>query len=92
MNLIKKLFGKKERSVKSDSKAPFIVKLEHDFIPRLMEMINKEKDHLDFLKQSNAPKRMIQASQKSLEHFEKRLQQYNDYLAHLKALRAEMIP
>lgn len=92
MNLIEKLFGKKERSVKSESKSPFIVKLEHDFIPRLMEMIDKEKDHLDFLKQSNAPKRMIQASQKSLEHFEKRLQEYNDYLAHLKALRAEMIP
>ncbi len=92
MNFIEKLFGKKERSVKSDRKAPFIVKLEHDFIPRLMEMIDKEKDHLDFLKQSNAPKRMIQASQKSLEHFEKRLKEYNDYLAHLKALRAEMIP
>lgn len=92
MNLIEKLFGKKERSVKSNHRAPFIVKLEHDFIPHVMEMIDKQKNHLEFLKQSNAPKRMIQTNQKSLEHFEKRLQEYTDYLAHLKALRAEMIP
>jgi len=91
MNWLKKLFGKKGEATKANHGGSFIEQLEHNFIPHVLGMIDKQKNHLDFLKKSNAPEEMIQTNQKSLEHFEKRLQEYTDYLAHLKVLRAEMI-
>jgi Zn-dependent oligopeptidase len=91
MNWIKKLLGKKGEPGKATRNGSFMEKLEHDFIPHVMRMIDKQEDHLDFLIKNNAPEEMIQTNQKSLDQFKKRLDEYTDYLGHLKALRKTMI-
>ena len=58
----------------------FKEKLRTTFIPAIKKMVEKEKEFLAFLKKSNAPLRFINSSQNYLDHYEKRLKQYEEYV------------
>ena len=57
----------------------FKEKLINDFIPRIEKMQEKEKDHLRWLIDNDAPKDFIQLSQEYYNHFTKRLNEYKEY-------------
>ena len=85
MNWIKKLFSKKEEkqcaiSVVSSSLS-FKEQMEQDIIPRVWQMAEKEKEHLNWLIDNKAPKEMIEKSRKYLSHFRQRHKEYIDYVA-----------
>lgn len=84
MNWINKLFNKKEEkqcaiSVVSTSLS-FKEKMQQDFIPRVWQMAEKEKEHLNWLIDNNAPKEMIEKSTNYLSHFRQRHREYIDYV------------
>jgi len=85
MNWIKKLFNKKKEkqcaiSVVSSSLS-FKEQMEQDIIPRVWQMAEKEKEHLNWLIDNNAPQEMIETSRNYLSHFRQRHKEYNDYVA-----------
>ena len=53
--------------------------LDQDFIPAIEEMKIKEKKHLDFLVENNAPNDFIAMSMKHYVHFCQRLEEYKNY-------------
>jgi hypothetical protein len=87
VNWIKKLFNKKEekqgtKSVVSNSLS-FKEQMKQDLIPRVWQMAEKEKEHLSWLIDNNAPKEMVDTSRKYLSHFRQRHKEYNDYVSDL---------
>lgn len=58
--------------------------MEQDIIPRVLEMAEKEKEHLSWLMDKNAPKDMIYRSNESLCHL---LQRYSEYIEYVKGLK-----
>jgi len=85
MDWIKKLFSKKEEkrcaiSVVSNSLS-FKEQMKQDIIPRVLQMAEKEKEHLNWLIDNDAPKEMIEKSRNYLSHFRQRHKEYNDYVA-----------
>lgn len=54
--------------------------MEIDLIPRMEEMIEKEKRHLNYLIDKNAPQEMIDGSRAALSHLRVRHKEYVDYL------------
>lgn len=84
MNWIKRLFLKKEEkqcaiSVVSSSLS-FKEQIKQDIIPIVWQMAEKEKEHLNWLIDNNAPKEMIETSRKYLSHYRQRHKEYNDYV------------
>ena len=84
MRWIKKLFNKKEEnqcaiSVVSSSLS-FKEQMKQDIIPKVWQMAEKEKEHLNWLIYNNAPKEMIEKSRKYLSHFRQRHKEYIDYV------------
>ena len=57
----------------------FKEQMRQDIIPRVWQMAEKEKEHLNWLIDNNAPKDMIEISQRYLSHFRKRHKEYIDY-------------
>jgi len=53
--------------------------MKQDIIPRVWQMAEKEKEHLNWLIDNNAPKEMIETSQKYLSHFRQRHKEYIEY-------------
>ena len=85
MNWIKKLFSKKEEkqcaiSVVSSSLS-FKEQMKQDIIPRVWQIAEKEKEHLNWLIDNNAPQEMIDTSRNYLNHFRQRHKEYKDYVA-----------
>ena len=83
MNWIKRIFRKKEEkqcaiSVVSSSLS-FKEQMKQDIIPRVWQMAEKEKEHLNWLIENNAPKDMIETSRNYLSHFRQRHKEYIDY-------------
>ena len=57
----------------------FKEQMRQDIIPRVWQMAEKEKEHLNWLIDNNAPKDMIETSQRYLSHFRKRHKEYIEY-------------
>ena len=49
------------------------------YTTRVWQMAEKEKDHLNWLIDNNAPKDMIETSQRYLSHFRQRHKEYIEY-------------
>jgi len=85
MNWIKKLFSKKEEKQCAisgvSSSLSFKEQMKQDIIPRVWQMAEKEKEHLSWLIDNNAPKEMIEKSRNYLSHYRQRHKEYNDYVA-----------
>ena len=86
MNWIKRLFGKKAETKQCDihvvgSSLSFKEQMKQDIIPRVWQMAEKEKEHLIWLIDNNAPQEMIETSRNYLSHFRQRHKEYNDYVA-----------
>ena len=58
--------------------------MEQDIIPKVLLMAEKEKEHLSWLMDKNAPKDMIYRSNESLCHL---LQRHSDYIEYVKGLK-----
>jgi hypothetical protein len=50
--------------------------MKQDIIPTVWQMAEKEKEHLNWLIDNNAPKDMIETSQRYLSHFRQRHKEY----------------
>ena len=62
------------------SGSPFFKEqLLNDFIPRIEEMKEKERKHLHWLIDNEAPMDFIQLSQKYYNHFTQRIKEYKEY-------------
>lgn len=57
----------------------FKQQLEMDFIPSIEQMVEKERLHLQWLKSQNAKKEFIENSAFFLNHYRKRLKEYQEY-------------
>lgn len=84
MNLIKRITDKLRRKpllvkpVVSGSLS-FKEQMKQDIIPRVWQMAEKEKDHLNWLIDNNAPREMIETSRNYLSHFRQRHKEYIEY-------------
>lgn len=58
----------------------FKEQMEQSIIPRVWQMVEKEKEHLNWLKDNNAPKEFIETSEKHLIHFQQRCKVYIEYV------------
>ena len=58
----------------------FLDQMETVFIPMVRSMVDKEKEHIKFLKNAKAPEHMIWDSEKWLAHYEFRLSAYIEYV------------
>lgn len=82
MKLLKWLFvSRKPRLNKpaASGSLSFKEQMKQDIIPRVWQMAEKEKDHLNWLIDNNAPKDMIETSQRYLSHFRQRHKEYIEY-------------
>lgn len=57
----------------------FKEQMKQDIIPFVERMIEKEKEHLNWLIDNNAPKDIIETSQRYLSHFRQRHKEYIEY-------------
>ena len=57
----------------------FKEQMKQDIIPRVWKMAENEKEHLNWLIDNNAPKDMIETSQRYLSHFRQRHKEYIEY-------------
>ena len=57
----------------------FKEKMKQDIIPKVWQMAEKEKDHLNWLIDNNAPKDMIETSRRCLNNFRQRHKEYIEY-------------
>ena len=61
----------------------FKEQLLNDFIPRIEEMKEKERKHLHWLIDNDAPSDFITLSQKYYNHFTQRIKEYKEYAERL---------
>jgi len=90
MSWIKRLFSKKKKELivlgpknserVIDSNLTFKEKMRQNIIPWVWQMAKKEKEHLIWLMDNNAPQEMIEDSQKYLDHYRQRHREYNEYI------------
>ena len=83
MNLLKWLFGSRKPALNKpvvSSSLSFREQMKQDIIPRVWQMAEKEKEHLNWLIDNNAPKDMIEISKKHLNHFRQRHKEYIEYV------------
>lgn len=87
-NFIKRITGRIRRKpllvkpVVSGSSS-FKEQLLNDFIPRIEVMKEKERLHLHYLIENDAPMDFVQLSQKYYNHFTERLKEYREYAERL---------
>lgn len=62
-----------------DAKLSFKEQIINDIIPFVERMIEKEKEHLYWLENKNAPKEFIEKSKLYLSHFRQRHKEYIEY-------------
>lgn len=55
--------------------------MKQDIIRSVWQMAEKEKEHLNWLVDNNAPKKMIKISRNYLSHFTQRHKEYRDYVS-----------
>lgn len=58
---------------------PFTEQMINDIIPFVERLIEKEKQHLYWLENKNAPKEFIERSKLYLNHFRQRHKEYIEY-------------
>lgn len=82
MKLVKRLFGSRKpafnKPVVSGSLS-FKEQMKQDIIPIVWQMAEKEKEHLNWLIDNNAPREMIETSRNYLSHFRQRHKEYIEY-------------
>lgn len=86
MNLLKMLFGSKKPALNKpvvSGSLCFNEQMKQDIIPRVWQMAEKEKYHLNWLIDNNAPKDMIETSQRYLNNFRQRQKEYIEYAKRL---------
>lgn len=78
---IKKIFSRNTGSAKPvvDNSLTFKERLVNDMIPFIEGMIEKEKNHLDWLESKNADKKFIKRSKRDLDHLRQRHREYVEY-------------
>jgi len=82
MSWVKRFFSKKKGVTQNVvNSLSFKQEMKQDFIPRIWQMAEKEKKHLEWLIEKNADAEMIETSRKYLSHFRQRHKEYNDYVA-----------
>jgi len=57
----------------------FKEQMKQDIIPRVWQMAEKEKEHLNWLIDNNEPKDMVETSQHYFSHFRQRHKEYIEY-------------
>jgi len=57
----------------------FSEQMKQDIIPRVWQMAEKEKEHLNWLIDNNAPNIMVETSYRYLNHFRQRHKEYIEY-------------
>lgn len=67
-----------------ENNIPFHVLLENEIIPRLKEIRDKEKEHLFWLIDRNAPLSFIKKAQEIHFYFNAKVEEYEQYLNKLK--------
>ena len=81
--LVKWLFGTRTKQLDIpvvSGSLSFKEQMKQDIIPRVWQMAEKEKEHLNWLIDNNAPKDMIETSRKYLSHFRQRHKEYIEYM------------
>ena len=82
MKLLKWLFGNRKPALQQpvvSGSLSFKEQMKQDIIPRVWQMAEKEKEHLNWLIDNNAPKDMIETSQRYLSHIRQRYKEYIEY-------------
>jgi len=82
MNLLKMLFGSRKPALNKpvvSVSLSFKELMKQDIIPRVWQMAEKEKEHLNWLIDNNASNEMIETSRKYLSHFRQRHKEYIEY-------------
>ena len=82
MKLLKWLFWSRKPELNKPvviGSLSFNEQMKQDIIPRVWQMAEKEKEHLNWLIDNNAPKDMIETSQHYLSHFIQRHKEYIEY-------------
>ena len=82
MNILKMLFGSRKPALNKpvvNNSLSFKEQMRQDIIPRVWQMVEKEKDRLNWLIDNNAPKEMIEKSQFYLSHLRQRYKEYIEY-------------
>ena len=82
MKLLKWLFGSRKPALNKpvvSGSISFKEQMKQDIIPRVWQMAEKEKNHLNWLIDNNAPKDMIAASKRYLSHFRQMHKEYIEY-------------
>ena len=82
MKLLKWLFGSRKPTLNKpvvSGSLSFKEQMRQDIIPRVWQMAEKEKEHLNWLIDNNAPKDMIETSRRCLNNFRKRHKEYIEY-------------
>ena len=82
MKLLKWLFGSRKPALNKpvvSGSLSFKEQMKQDIIPRVWQMAEKEKEHLNWLIDNNAPNEMIETSRKYLSHFRQRHKEYIEY-------------
>ena len=83
MKLLKWLFGSRKPALNKpvvSGSLSFKEQMKQDIIPRVWQMAEKEKEHLNWLIDNNAPKYMIETSQRYLSHFRQTHKEYIKYV------------
>lgn len=91
-NIFSSFFSKKEIEKQEEEISPVVFssfkeQMQKDIIPRLAQMIEKEKNHLEFLKkqpQTDEVKKFISTSEFQLNHFTQRHKEYVRYAINLQ--------
>lgn len=81
--LVKCLFGTRVKQLDIPvfrGSLSFKEQMKQDVIPRVWQMAEKEKEHLNWLIDNNAPKDMVKTSRKYLSHFRQRHKEYIEYM------------
>lgn len=84
MNLLQRLFGRRKPALNKpvvSASLSFKEQMKKDIIPRIWLLAEKEKQHLNWLIDNNAPKIMIETSQRRLRHFRQRHKEYIEYVS-----------
>jgi len=82
---IKRIFGEggKEKKCAIDSVSnclSFKEQMKQHLISRLLEMAERENEHLNWLIDNDAPSEIISKSSSCLSHLRQRHKEYNDYV------------
>ncbi len=63
------------------NQSDFKTQMKDIFIPALKHMVEKEKEHLLWLEKNKAPKRFVEESKEWLDYYQKRHDEFAEFLS-----------